>query len=76
MLGGVAKDFGEELGLGGEVAVDGPGGDAGLGRYGGDLGLGVAALGDQPAGGGDDPLPDRGLAGLGSLGRSVGHAKK
>jgi hypothetical protein len=69
VLGGLAKDLGEELGFGGEVAIDGAGGDVGLRGDRGDLRLGVAAAGDQPPGRGDDALADRRLACLGSLRR-------
>ena len=61
MLRGVAEDLGEEVGLGGEVAVDGAGRDPGPLGDGRDRRLGVAAVGDQLTGGGDDALARRAL---------------
>ena len=43
----LAEDLGEQVGLGGEVAVDGPDRHAGTVGHGGDLRRDVSALGDQ-----------------------------
>ena len=69
-LRGAPERLGEQVALGGEVAVDAAGGDAGAARHGGHRGRGVAALGELVERGGDDPLACGGARGRGS-GRSV-----
>jgi hypothetical protein len=72
-LGDPAEDLGEELGLRGEVAVDGAGGDPGARGDRRDLRLPVAAAGDQLPRGGDDALAGGGTLCLRALGRPVRH---
>ena len=75
-LRGLAEDLGEELGLGGEVAVDRADRDSGPLGDGGDRRVDVAALGDQLKRRGDDALADLGPARLGPLGAPVGHRQE
>ena len=76
VLGGLAEDIREKIGLGGEVAVDGADGDPGAVGHGGDRRGDVAALGDQVAGGRRDGAAGLRPAGLGSLGAAIGHCEE
>ena len=68
-----ADQFGDEIGLGREVAVDGAGGDAGALGDRGDLHRRHAALGGDFRGRGQDRLLALGQAADHVLGAAIGH---
>jgi hypothetical protein len=73
-LGGAAEDLGEQVGLGGEVAVDAAGRHPGPARDGDHGGGRVAALGELVEGRVDDALAHLRGPRAGAVGRPVGHA--